>query len=333
MSTLRDRVPALPALLLPVLIALMVTACSGADAGDEPSSPDSGSDSFPVTVSTKFGDVEITSAPQRIVALGWGDAETALALGVQPVGASDWIAFGGEGVGPWAEGLYDSPPEIIGTLDPSYEAVAALRPDLILDVKSSGDQERFDTLSAIAPTVGIPEGGDNYVTGIDQQVTMIATALGHPEKGKELLDGIANDFEEATEAHPEFADKTVTVAAFTSEGWGAYIAETDRVRFMEKLGFRNNPVINEAEPERFSVRISSEQMEMLDADLVVVMPIGKTAEDVEAQPLFKAVPAVKDGRYVIFDSSEISGAYALNSPLSIKYALDQVTPLLAEKVK
>jgi iron complex transport system substrate-binding protein len=38
------------------------------------------------------------------VALGWSDAETALALGVQPVGASDWLAFGGEGVGPWAEG-------------------------------------------------------------------------------------------------------------------------------------------------------------------------------------------------------------------------------------
>jgi iron complex transport system substrate-binding protein len=34
-----------------------------------------------------------------------------LALGVQPVGASDWLAFGGEGVGPWATGRYTKAPE------------------------------------------------------------------------------------------------------------------------------------------------------------------------------------------------------------------------------
>ena len=39
---------------------------------------------------TKFGVVEVPEDAERIVALGWGDAETALALGVQPLGASDW---------------------------------------------------------------------------------------------------------------------------------------------------------------------------------------------------------------------------------------------------
>ena len=28
-------------------------------------------------------------------------------ISTPPVGASDWLAFGGEGVGPWAEGRYD----------------------------------------------------------------------------------------------------------------------------------------------------------------------------------------------------------------------------------
>jgi ABC-type Fe3+-hydroxamate transport system substrate-binding protein len=64
-----------------------------------------------------------------VVALGWSDAETALALGVQPVGASDWLGFGGEGVGPWAAGRYDEAPQIIDTLEPSLEAIAALKPD------------------------------------------------------------------------------------------------------------------------------------------------------------------------------------------------------------
>ncbi|GEM_PF-6176434 len=59
-------------------------------------------DAFPVSVPTRFGDVEIENQPQRIVSLGWADAEIALALGVRPVGVFDWNRNGGKGVGPWA---------------------------------------------------------------------------------------------------------------------------------------------------------------------------------------------------------------------------------------
>src|SRR5699024_3572087 len=142
------------------------------------------------SVDTKFGSVDVPADPQRVVALGWGDAETALALGVQPVGASDWVEFGGTGVGPWAEDLYDEAPEIIPTMEPDYEAIAALEPDLILDTNSSGEQERYDRLSEIAPTVGVPEGGDNYLTTMDQQVDLIAEALGKEDEGKSLLDDL-----------------------------------------------------------------------------------------------------------------------------------------------
>ena len=125
---------------------VLVAGCGSADgessgeaaAGDSPAS----GGAFPVTVGTAFGPVEVAEEPQRVVALGWSDAETTLALGVQPVGASDCLGFGGEGVGPWAEGRYDEAPEIMGTLEPSLEAVAALQPDLILDTRSDGTQAR-----------------------------------------------------------------------------------------------------------------------------------------------------------------------------------------------
>src|SRR4051812_23996227 len=151
-------------------LALAVTGCGSDsdDGGTAGSGVASGSSSgaFPVTVSTAFGDVTVDEQPTRVVALGRGDAETALALGVQPVGASDWLGFGGEGVGPWAEGRYDEAPEIIETLEPSYEA-------------------------------------------IDQQFTA------------------------AEEANPAFAGTEVAVAAYTSEGFGAYVRGDARVDFME----------------------------------------------------------------------------------------------------
>src|SRR3712207_6324738 len=131
--------------------ALVVTSCGSGDdsgSGTESGGAVSGSsEAFPVTVGTAFGDVTVEEEPARVVALGWSDAETALALGVQPVGASDWLAFGGEGVGPWAEGRYDEAPEIIETLEPSLEAVAALQPDLILDTRSRSEEHTSELQS------------------------------------------------------------------------------------------------------------------------------------------------------------------------------------------
>src|SRR5215207_1917957 len=101
--------------------ALLTAGCSAA--ADEDAGPAASSGAFPVTVETAFGDVTVEEEPTRVVALGWSDAETALALGVQPVGASDWLAVGGNGLGEWVEEGYDEDPEMIETLEPSFEAI------------------------------------------------------------------------------------------------------------------------------------------------------------------------------------------------------------------
>ena len=75
-----------------VLLAatVLVAGCGSSDGQSSEDAAASGSPAsdgaFPVTVETAFGPVEIAEEPQRVVALGWSDAETALALGVQPVG-------------------------------------------------------------------------------------------------------------------------------------------------------------------------------------------------------------------------------------------------------
>lgn len=314
---------------------LLLAACGGgsATAPSEPSlqRPDADA-AFPVTVVTKFGDVTVDASPTRVIAMGWGDAETALALGVQPVGAADWLDFGGEGVGPWAAGRYTAPPAIIGTLEPSYEQVAALRPDLILDTKSSGDEQRYDLLSRIAPTIALPPGADNYKTTLTDQVTMVAAALGVPERGTELIADVEGRFAAAAAAHPEFAGRTVTVAARSGTGWGGYASSTERVEFMTRLGFVPNPRI-EALPEvRFSHPVSEERLSVLDADLLVVFPIQRTAAEVNATPLFAAIPAVRAGRAIVFENPDVQKAYSTNSVLSIHFALDAVVPLIAERL-
>lgn len=314
--------------------AALLVGCSTDSSSDTDTQAAAGGGETRV-VDTKFGEVKVPADAVRIVALGWGDAETALALGVQPVGASDWLAFGGEGVGPWAKGMYDQAPEIIGTMEPEFEKIAALEPDLILDVKSSGDEERYERLTQIAPTVGIPEGGESYLTSLDEQVELIAEALGKEEEGEQLLADVEAKFDEASEANPEFEGKSVTVSAFTSEGWGAYVSESERVQFTEKLGFEANPAIDELEADGFSVSISEENIGVLDADLLVTFPIYLPASDVSDQELFQNIPAVQDGRYILFndDQADIREAFSLNSVLSIPFAIDELTPMIAEAVK
>ncbi|MQA33581.1 ABC transporter substrate-binding protein [Modestobacter roseus] len=317
--------------------ALVVTSC-GSDSGDEetsagggtPSSSSSGA--FPVTVDTAFGEVEVPEEPTRVVALGWGDAETALALGVQPVGASDWLGFGGEGVGPWAEGLYDEAPELIETIEPSYEAIAALDPDLILDTKSPATQERYDALSAIAPTIGQPEGADQYLTSPEQQLEMIGAALGKSEEAAALQAEVDQAFADAAAAHPEFDGKTVVVGTRTSEGYGAYVEGDTRVEFMEQLGFTNSPAVQELAEDSFSVSLSNEQLPLLDADLTVMFPIFIDASEITDDALFQAVPSVQDGRAVVLDDTTLTNAFSIGTPLATQYALENAVPLFADAV-
>ena len=252
--------------------AVLLVGCSSESTSDTDNA--AGGEGETRVVETKFGEVEVPADTEHIVALGWGDAETALALGVQPVGASDWLAFGGEGVGPWAEGMYD-------------------------------------------------------------QVELIAEALGKEEDGEQLLADVEAKFDEASEANPEFEGKSVTVSAFTSEGWGAYVSESERVQFMENIGFEANPAIDELEADGFSVSISEENIGVLDADLLVTFPIYLPASDVSDQELFQNIPAVEDGRYILFneDQEDIREAFSLNSVLSIPFAIDELTPMIAEAVK
>jgi iron complex transport system substrate-binding protein len=313
--------------LVGTAVLLVAVAGCGADAGKVDAAGEF------AKVPTKFGAVSIPAEPKRVVALGWGDAETALALGVEPVGASDWLAFGGDGLGPWATTRYQQAPEKIGTLEPEFEKIAALKPDLILDTKSSGDQTRYDTLKGIAPTIGVPAGGDAYKVSWEKQTEMVAAALGRVDRGKQLIAATKDKFANTIAAHPEFAGKTITLGSRTSDGYGAYVGGTGRVDFVQRLGFTNNPKVEAKATEGFSIKISQEQLDLLDADLTVMAPIGVDASTISDDPLFKAVPSVKAGHVVVFTDKTLSSAFATDSILSIGYALDKVVPLFAAALR
>lgn len=315
-----------------VAASLVLAGCASGSGSSESSSASSSDGTFPVSITTALGTTTIDSQPKRVVALGWGDAETALELGVQPVGASDWLAFGGDGVGPWLKDAYTKSPKIIQTLEPSYEDILKLNPDLILDVKSSGDKDRYDKLSAIAPTVAIPKGGENYLASTEQQTTMIAKALGKESEGKKLLSDLDDAYAAARKAHPDFEGKSAVVGAYSSEGFGAYASTDSRSSFMKNLGFTIPSAIDKEAGKAFSVTLSDENLDLLDADLTLVLPIYVDASKAESDPLFQKVPSVEAGHYIVFDDKDVSSAFSMGTTAAIEWALDKLPAQFEDKL-
>jgi iron complex transport system substrate-binding protein len=311
--------------------ALVVAGCGSGSSGTGAGSSAAGSSgAFPVTIGTAFGDVTVGEEPTRVVALGWSDAETALALGVQPVGASDWLGVGGDGLGDWVEEGYDEAPEIIGTMEPSYEAIAALEPDLILDTRSDGTEERYELLSAIAPTIGQPEGVGPWQTTWQQQLELVGQALGKADRAEELQAEVEQAFTDAAAANPPFDGTEVAVGAYTPEGFGAYVRGDSRVAFMEQLGFVNKRAVEDLATANFFVPVSEEQVSLLDAELTVVFPIFVAASEFTSNPLWEALPSVQEGRAVVLDDPTVLNAFSSASAPGLLYALETTVPLFAD---
>ncbi|OZD83838.1 iron ABC transporter substrate-binding protein [Rhodococcus sp. 05-339-2] len=323
-----SRSLALPAAAL--ALAFTLTACSS-DNGDTTDSSEAGG----VVVTDMFGDVEVPANPQRVVALGWSDAETALALGVQPIGASDWLGVGGNGLGPWVDETYDTDPTIVGTFDVDMESIAALAPDLILWTRSTNDKAVYDDLSEIAPTVAAPPGTDvAYGTTWDGQTEIVAQALGKVDEGKKLVDDTQALVDDTIAANPEFAGKTVAVGTLYSGQVGAYVRGDTRVDFLESLGMENTPAVqNLAQPGAFSIELSEENISALDADLTVMFPIGTGPEVITDNPSIQGLPSARDGRLVVLGDQNLSNAFSAASVAGTRYALENAVPLVAAPLK
>ena len=282
-------------------------------------------------MATKFGDVTVEEAPRRVVALGWGDAEVALSLGVEPIAAADWLSFGGDGVGPWVEHGYTQSPEILGTTDVNYEAVAALEPDLILDVRSSGDQERYDMLSAIAPVIGVSAGGDKYKTSRDEQLTMIGAALGKPAEAQEQIEQLQERISGIAADHPEWSGTTFAVLGRTATTWGAYNDGTNRADRLIELGFSLNPWVKSQSASAKNIPLSGETLSNADSEVVIAQAVSTDISTVETDPAWMGLPAVREGRAIVMPK-ELSQAFSLATAESTNYALDERVPLLEDIV-
>ncbi|MBZ2169455.1 iron-siderophore ABC transporter substrate-binding protein [Marinobacter sp. F4216] len=134
------------------------------------------------------GTLELDERPQRIVALNWAATEALLLLGVTPVGVADlagysyWVA---------EPSLPESGVHNVGTrVAPSLEAIAELKPDLI--VTSAEMAPAADLLEQIAPTyvVSVYRKGSQPFNQALSMLTTLGQILDREERAQAVIDDI-----------------------------------------------------------------------------------------------------------------------------------------------
>lgn len=332
------RTKAITALLAGILATAALTSCAPADEGAA-GAPAGDPGAFPVTVEHAYGETTVSEQPQRIVSVGYTEQDTLWALGLEPVGVTDWYGDYDFASWPWAdEARGDSEPEVLTTSDGlDFEAIALLDPDLIIGTNAGLTEEDYDRLSDIAPTVAHSGDYSMYFEPWDVQTLQIGEAVGMKDEAQKLVDDIDAKFAEAAQANPEFAGKSIVFLQNAIYD-GAAIAYQDGLStdFLTGLGFTIPSEIDAYAPKDASggqAYIPVENLDVLNAADVLIW--GTESDDditaLEGEAFVTAIDAMKNGS-VVYTDGVTAGAIYFTSPLSLPYVLDALVPALADAV-
>lgn len=269
------------------------------------------SGSGPVTVRHVFGETTIPAPPTRVVSAGLTEQDDLLAVGVQPVAVTRW--FGDEtGVWPWAQTrLGDAKPAVLG-LDNGIEvdAIAGLKPDLIVAVNAGLDAGTYRKLSEIAPTIA-QAGGDAFFEPWKEQAASVGKAVSKGEEMKRIVEAVEEKFAAVAQANPGFGDRPV---ALMNTGGGfdplADAVSGWRTEFLAAMG------LTIVDPGQ--------------ADVVIWCTDSEAQRNaILADPQVAGLRSTRSGRN-IFTTPELAGAIAYASPLSYPLVAEQLPALLTK---
>ncbi|QVQ50090.1 iron-siderophore ABC transporter substrate-binding protein [Spiractinospora alimapuensis] len=325
---------------LAALMTATLSACG--NEGGETDSAEASGEGFPVEIESALGTAEIPDTPERVVTLGQGSAETAIALGTVPVGIESY-EWGSDDTGylPWVHEAVteldaELPEQFQGADDIDFEAILELEPDVILAPWSGITQEQYDILADIAPTVAYPDLP--WSTDWDQQIETIGLALGQPDDATALIEDINDQFAEVAADNPDYADVTFSYIYTDGPGTlGVFLPDEQRVAMVRSLGLTVDPVVEtlpETEGTDSAVIGLENADELSDSDLIFTFYSDEdTREEIESQDLYGAIPAIERDSVVASDDNPFVTASSLINPLTVPWVIDRYLPMIDEAIE
>lgn len=229
-----------------ILTAAAVTAAALALAAcgtTEPSTDEAKKSAEPITLTDATGaSVKLNGPAKKVIGTEWNVVENLISLGVDPTGVSDV-----KGYKAWdtAVPLKNDPKDIGTRGEPSMDAVASLKPDLILattDLPAAAIKQ----LRKVAPVLTVrPADAANPIGQMTKNLDLIAQATGTTDKA----DKLKKDFEaKLAEGAKKLADAKLAGAEYAfADGYVAsnqtsirpYTSGSLIGAVNEKLGLKN----------------------------------------------------------------------------------------------
>ncbi|MBA3231421.1 MAG: iron-siderophore ABC transporter substrate-binding protein [Acidobacteria bacterium] len=285
-------------LLLLMITALALAACGG-ESGD--ASGDGGSSGETRTVEHAAGESEVAEDPERVVVLDTGELDSAMTLGVTPVGAVE--AVEGEGYPSYLEDTEEI--EDVGTIEqPNLERIASLEPDLILSSQLR-HEDIYDQLSEIAPTVFTETTGVTWRENFMKH----AEALNTTEEAESIAEDYEARMEEFRSAMGEDRPE-VSVVRFLPGETRIYQKESFVGTVLEDAGL---PRPESQDVDDFAIlEASQEFIPEMGGDVIFTTVYGpeedSTVEEITTDPLWQELEAVQEDRvYEVPDDTWMLG--------------------------
>ena len=299
------------ALSLPLVVDQLVPMLAAAVDGDPATAVPADSGAAPRTSSTAAPSTTAAAAAPdlgRVVVLA---EEFMLAdvmsLGIEPIASTASVPeVGFQGL----DGFDTTGIEILPMTTLNLEQLAALQPDTIVTLQFWIDQIGADQLGGLGDVIAVPDG-----LTIPERLSFLGERLGRPSQAASVV----GDLEEATVAAAAAIpdDCTVSLAAiYPGPSPAAFVAGPwELPTSILAAGCRLDPGPNDAAPDgNGRVYLSLEQLGILDAPTLVLLqsptvPGEQEALDqIEANPLWATLPAVRDGNVIVFDRLGYPGA-------------------------
>ena len=277
-----------------------------------------------VTVTDVRGEVEIPADPQRIVDLS-GNSDILSILGYKVIGTANSDAYDYTKFPSYLEETL-SGAEILGysmqdTMD--VEAVMNLKPDLI--VISTVQEKMYDALSEIAPTVMIQLEALNW----KDDVRALAKVFNKEDVANEWLTKYETEAkEEGDKIKAEYGEDT-TYLSFLASGGQFFIF--DGAGFGDVLYNDMGLAKPAGMPEQTDISlpvVTYEGLAAIQTDYIFLIATDEDLAQLESNAIWNSLPAVKEGKVVVFPSSPyFNQGY---SPIGREILVDEIGEMLNE---
>mgnify|MGYP003576629551 CR=1 FL=1 len=269
--------------------------------------------------------VTVPEAPQRVITLSEIDLDTALTLGVTPVGT---INGRGQAAPPrYLDGKLPAGIEVVGDIDnPNLETLLELEPDLILT--GPVKPEQLAILNEIAPTVIT----FNWARPWQESMQRTAQALNKEAEAKAVLERYRARVEAARQRLAAHQGETLSIVRWNPKGPSYMFKDAFASTVAEDVGLLR-PAHQQDRGHTHSMALSLESLELLDADWLVIGTLATSGEAVEAMnqaeqtPAFRQLSAIQAKRFGAVDGSLWT---SLGGPMAALQVIEDIEALLGK---